>query len=206
MSESPNGSGGANPEGSANGGSPEPKKETVSYDTHRKLLDEKKRVQDEKARLEEELKGLKESKEAEERKKLEEQGNFKKLLEQEREKATRLEQDHLALKQDLENAKKRAAVLKHIKGSVPEKAREWINVSGVALNEDGSVNPDTAMLVAQEFEKEFYFAVQRDKNGGGLPGDAAKGGNAKLTVAQWKGLKSSKEMKDQMANVDWDTQ
>ena len=204
MSEQ-NGSGGAPAEGSANSNQ-DPKKDTVSYETHRKLLDEKKRIQDEKAKLEEQVNAAKAEKEADERKKLEEQGNFKKLLEQERADKELLKQNHEALKQDLENAKKRAAVLKHIKGVVPEKAREWINVTGVAVNEDGSVNPDTAMLVAQEFEKEYYFAVQRDKNGGGLPNDAARGGTAKLTVSQWNALKTSKEMKEQMNNVDWDSQ
>lgn len=181
------------------GQSDQDKKDTVAYETHKKLLAEKKKVQ-------EELEALKAKDAERERKELEQQGNWKKLLEQTQSEKSKVEKELSTLYGELENAKKRNAVLKFVSGMVPDPAKEWIKVDGVALNEDGTVNLDTAKLVAQEFEKNFSFAVLKDKANGGLPADAARGGAQKLTVSQWKALPSSKEMREKQSLVDWDTE
>lgn len=187
---------GVNP--SASGANDQKKEDVVAYETHRKLLAEKKKLQ-------EEFETLKAKESEREKQELEKQGNYQKLLEQERAEKAKLSKELEEWQTTLANAKKRQAVLRHIAGQVPEPAREWIKVDGVAIKDDGSVDEDTAKLVAQQFEQQFAFAVQRDKQNGGLPMDAAKGGAAKLTVSQWRQLPTSKEMKEKLAQVDWNT-
>jgi hypothetical protein len=199
------GSGGANDPASGEG---DPKKDTVAYDTHRKLLEEKKRVQEEKRALEEKLQSLEAQKEAEERAKLEEQGNFKKLLEAERAEKKRLEEEHTGLKSTIINAQKQNAVLRFINGRVPTKYVDaLLDVKGVAVNADGTVDLETAKLVAQEFEKEHGQLIDRDKQNGGLPSNSNLGGNpstGKITYEQWQALPAA-EMKKRIGEVDWST-
>jgi len=200
-------SSGGTTSGGANGGADD-KNQTVSYDTHRRLLAEKKEVSERLKKLEEERESLLKEKEDKEKAELERKGEIQKLLELERERAKKAEDRLNSIQSDLENAKKRNAVLKHIAGTVPEPARDWIKVDGISLKEDGSVDDESAKLVAQQFEQNFSFAVLKQNTNGGLPNDAAKGGasgGGKLTVSQWKALKSSKEMKARMADVDWNT-
>lgn len=189
--------------GGANGGTND--KDVVSYETHRRLLSEKKEVSERLKQLELERETLLKEKEEKEKAELEKKGEIQKLLELEREQKRKAEEKLNAIQRDLENAKKRSAVLKHISGQVPEPAREWIKTDGITLKDDGTVDEDSAKLVAQQFEQQFSFAVLKSTPNGGMPNDAAKGGTGqgKLTPTQWKNLKSSKEMKARMADVDW---
>jgi hypothetical protein len=183
------------------------KKDIVSYETHRKLLDEKKRVQEEKRNLEEKLRGYEEDKAKREKEELEKQGNFQKLLEQERAERQKLETEHSGLVESIYAARKRSAVLKHISGKVPDEVVDvLLNVSGVAMNEDGTIVEDTAKMVAQEFEKKHPYLVLRDKQNGGLPsGAASPNGSSKITHAEWMALGDSKKMKERFKDVDWST-
>lgn len=187
---------------------PEDKKDTVSYDTHRRLLDEKKKMQAERDELAAKLRQREEAEAEAQRKKDEEQGNFKKLLETERAEKKRIEEEHNSLMANLQAARKKAAVLRHISGSVPDKiADALLKVDGVALNEDGSVDEDTAKIVAQEFEKDFHYVIQRDRKNAGLPNSASPGGGGgrKMTYEEWKALPTSAEMRKNYNNVDWST-
>lgn len=198
-----------NPSGDAGdaSGETDKNKDTVSYQTHRKLLDEKKRVQEENRALAEKLTALDQEKARQAKEELERQGNFQKLLEQERAEKKKLEDEHKGLLDGLNSARKRSAVLRHINGKVPESVvQKMLDVDGVALAEDGSVVEDTAKLVAQEFERNHPYLVQRDKNGGGLPGGAAShGGTSKISYQDWCALPSSKEQKEKYHLVDWST-
>ena len=182
------------------------KKDTVSYDTHRKLLDEKKKVASERDALQAKLKEIEDKRTADEAKALEEQGNFKKLHEQEKTRAEKAEKERDAILENIREAQKRQAILRHVSGTVPENVREkLIDVSEVALNEDGSVNEDSAKLAAQEFEKAYPYLVDKGK-GGDLPNEAAKGGaKTKLSYAEWQALPTAAEMKKRWKDVDLST-
>lgn len=184
------------------------KKDTVSYETHRRLLDEKKKAQAKAEELESRIRAFEEEKSKKEREELEKQGNYQKLLEQERQEKARIEGEHKQLVESIHTARKRAAVLRNIVGKVPEPVVDaLLKVDGVALKEDGTVDEDTAKLVAQEFEQNFHYVIQRDKTNGGLPNGAAPGGapGKKMTYKEWCALPNSKEMQKHYNDVDWTT-
>lgn len=187
-------------------GDQDKKKETVLYDTHLKVLNEKKIFQEKANKLEEELDSIRKEKADKERAELEQQGNWKKLLEEERVKAQKLQADHEGLLNTLKEASKRKAVLRYVSGKVPDEVvGALLSVEGVAVNEDGSVNEDTAKMVAQEFEKKYPYVVLRDNKNGQLPGHAASGTSSqKLSYKEWLQL-DTKEMKKRSNEVDWTT-
>lgn len=185
-------------------GDDKPKKDVVSYETHTKLLDEKKSL---KAKLEEAQKQLDEinrSKEESEKKKLEEQGEYKKLLEAERKQKEELSARLTGIETTMIDHAKRSAVLKNIKGTVMEKYQSFIDVSKVAYDpETGEVDATTAKMVADDFQKEHKVLISSSNVPGMPPQDAPKGGSSKMTPAQWRALKTSKEMKEKFKDVDW---
>lgn len=188
------------------GGSPDdkPKKDVVSYETHTKLLDEKKSLKARNEELANKLAEFERSKEETERKKLEEQGEYKKLLEAERKQKEELASRLTGIETTMIEHAKRSAVLKNIKGSVMEKYQSFIDVSKVAYDpETGEVDATTAKMVADEFQKEHKVLISSSTIPGMPPQDAPKGGDTKMTPAQWRALKSSKEMKEKFKDVDW---
>jgi hypothetical protein len=196
------------PSGSNGAASGEPeieKKDTVSYDTHRKLLDEKKRLQADRDELARKIKEQEDLKAQLQKEELEKQGNFQKLLDSERAEHGKTKEELDSIRSGLEEARKRNAVMKFIAGTIPpEAASAMLNVEGVALNADGSINDDTAKVVAQEFEKRHPYLVIK-RQGSGMPNEAANGGAKKLSYKEWCALPSSKEMQKRYNDVDWST-
>lgn len=188
-------------EGGGEGGEPK----QVAYDSYKKVLNEKKAARAKATQLENELKTLREANEANEKKKLEEQGSYKELLEKERLKSAELENKLTDITGTLTTAQKRAAILKHIPGKVGDKYQFLIDTNKVIVDEEtGEVDDETAKLAASDFLKEHSELVKK-ANPGLPPGDAAGGGSKKITVSQWKALGDSKKMKEAYATVDWNT-
>lgn len=181
--------------------------DVVRYDTHRKLLEEKKRVQEKARLLEEKVAAYESERERLAREELEKQGNYQKLLEQERLEKQKIEAEHRSLVESLHAARKIASVKKYIQGTVYDDVlHKMVSTDGIAINEDGSVDENTAKLVAQQFEKTYPGLVMRDQRNGGLPNEAAKGNSGtKLTYQEWKNLGSAAEMRTRQKDVDWST-
>lgn len=192
-------------EGGGDGG--DPGKNSVSYESHRKLLGEKKLEQERRTKAEQELATLKQEKADREKKELEAQGNYKSLLE-----IKQKELDLAAAKLDritgeITDVRKKKAILKHIGGVVPDGAHKLLPLDLIELDAEGKPTEQSAKAAAQVFTKEHSYAIQKDVDGGGgLPNDEAKGGGTgkKITYAQWQKL-SAAEMKKQYNNVDWTT-
>jgi len=170
--------------------------ETVRYETHRKLLGEKKDLQEKFRKLEEEKRKLEEERQDRERKELESQGNYKKLLEQRDQELQRERDEKTAILKEIQDARKKAAVLKNINGVVPHKIHTLLPVDMVTLDENGVPEEQSAKAAAQFFEQEFAFAIQRDQVNGGLPTDASKGAGEKLpTLEEWQKLPAAQQRK-----------
>ena len=181
-------------------GDPEEEKnqtpETVRYDTHRKLLGEKKELQEKYRKLEEEKKKLEEERLEKERKDLEAQGNYKKLLEQREDELKKEREEKNSILKEIQDARKKQAILKHISGVVPHKIHMLLPVDMVTLDENGSPDETSSKAAAQYFEQEYAFAIQRDVQNGGLPNEEAKGGGEKLpTYEEWQKLPAAKQRK-----------
>ena len=170
--------------------------ETVRYETHRKLLGEKKDMQDKLRAKEQEVERLLNEQKERERKELEAQGNYKKLLEQREQELQKERDEKNAILTEFQNARKIRAVLKNISGVVPEKLVQMLPIDKVIIGDDGKPDELSAKLAAQDFESEFSFAIQRDKLNGGLPNDAPKGGTTTLpTYEEWNLLPAKEQRK-----------
>lgn len=183
---------------------PEKTPETVRYETHKKLLGEKKETQERLRKAQEELDAYKAKEQERQNKELESQGNYRKLLEQKDDELKRVKLENDAIITSLNEAKKRQAVLKNISGMVPPNAHALLPINMVKLDENGELDEQSVKAAAQIFEQEYSFAVQRNVRNGGMPTDAANPQSKKLTRKEWEAL-PTKEMKARYGDVDWDT-
>lgn len=173
------------PENSENSGNQE--NQTVSYETHRKLLDEKKKAQ---ARL-------KELEDAEKRRNDEallSEGKLKEALEL-REKELKEAQDKLNAVADRDRqAKKLRSVIKGLgAGDLEDK---WYTVIGqeideVVVDDEGNVDPTSVQKVVEGLKKNWPEMIK--KPSANLPNGTPAGGPQTISRAEWMKL-SSKEM------------
>jgi hypothetical protein len=184
---SPEGDGGQ--KGGEEGG-----KRTVSYDTHRQLLDEKKKVQAELDRLLEEKKSR-------EQKELEEKGEYKKLLEQERQAREAAEGKLKTFDEQEKGRRKMAAILSAAGGTIEDK---WFDLVANTALDLVAIDPDTGavdkMSVTKAVEKlkTSYPEIIKGTGGPGLPNKhpgAAGGTPGTILRSEWEKLPTSAEMK-----------
>jgi hypothetical protein len=171
---------------------------SVSFEAHRKLLDEKKKTQ---AKLDELLGREKEREEADARKR----GDYEAILKARDEELVKERERRVNLETTLTTGQKLNAVIDALGGSVDPRWYRLIDVSAVATNPDtGEVDGLTVAKVAESLKREWPEMI---KAGGNLPKGAPQGvngGPGKITESEWKGLKSSKEqMKYTPSDIVW---
>ena len=194
MSDNAKGSSGADQDNSSGvSGSQE---QSVSYETHRKLLGEKKRRDEELAEVKRQLDSmLKEKQEAEE-KRLLETNEFKTLYESQKEKTMKLETELKTREERETNARKLNAFLKHLGGSVEDKYWVHIDIDKIAVNpETKEVDEMTVTKEIERFKATYPELIKKQGGGARLPSDAPQGSAVnKISYDEWKKL-PLKEMK-----------
>lgn len=163
-------------------------KETVSYETHRKLLDEKKKIQ---ARLEQIETDRKASEEAE----LAKKGELQKLLDMRTKEAGELREKLQREETRKLQAKKLSAIVKGLGAPVEEK---WYGVLGnhiddVVYNQEADeIEQMSVTTVVENLKKTWPEMLKRPA--AGMPNNAPRGNDA-ATIARDEWLKlPSKEM------------
>lgn len=151
--------------------------ESVSYETHRKLLSEKKRVQEERDALA--------AKDAErERKELEARGDFLKIIEIEKKRADEAEAKASSYEERTKTSKKVNALLKALDNSVPEKYLVMLPYEDLPIDpETGEVNQTAVAKAAEEFRKNYPELLIKP-NGPRLPTEAPRGNGAGMITAE----------------------
>jgi len=167
----------------------EQSKSTISYDTHRKLLDEKKKLQ---AQLEALSVKEKEREEADARKR----GDYETLLKVRDEELNRERKERQELSERISHGLKMNCVIDALGGIVDQKWYKLIDTSEVAINpESGEVDMMTVARVAESLKKQWPEMIQRTAK---LPATAPQGlngGAGKITESEWKTLTSTSDMK-----------
>jgi hypothetical protein len=189
--------------GSAGGGGDESGRsgEDVSYETHRRLLSQKKKLQEERDRL----LADKEKRDAEavlaEKTRLEEQGEYKQLLDLERKKNEELAGQLNTFETTSKQAKKLDAVLTATNGKIPKKFWGLIDLGSVVVDpETGEVDAMSVTKTVENLRAEYPEIIRTGK-GGSLPPNAPQGsGQGTLTYDEWKKLPLD-EMKKRQAEV-----
>jgi hypothetical protein len=176
-----------NPGGDDSANPPTPSKDSVSYETHRKLLDEKKKIQ---AKLDQVETDRKAAEEAE----LVRKGELQKLLDLEKKRAADLEAQVKAQEERTLQSKKLSAIVKGLNVPVEQK---WLSVLGghldeVIVNDTGEIEQMSVTAVVENLKKEWPEMLKRPA--AGMPNGAPQGNGATtITRADWLNL-PSKEM------------
>lgn len=164
-------------------------KSSISYETHRKLLDEKKRVQ---AQLETVLREKQEREEAEARKR----GDFEALLKAREEELAKERAQRQELTERITHGMKMNSVIEALGGQVDPKWFKLIDTNEVAVNpETGEIDQMTVARVAESLKKQWPEMM---RNTAKLPATAPQGlngGPGKITESEWRNLKSTADMK-----------
>lgn len=165
----------------------------VSYDTHRKLLGEKKKLQ---ARLEELERKDKEREEQDLRQKEDYKGLVaarEKELEEERQKRNHLETT-------LRDGLRLDAFSRKLSGRVDDQYLALVELDKIAVDPETG-RPDEVSLneYVREFEKKYPAVIQRTGTSN-LPNDAPKPPGDRLSLAEWKEL-PLKDKKERLSEV-----
>jgi hypothetical protein len=186
--------------GEGDGGGGDNDNKQVSYESHRRLLNEMKKEREERRKLQAELaERAQREKEAEE-KRLAEQNEWKKIAEN-REKELKEKEDKLkGLETERQDARKLDAFLTALKGKVDPKYWPMIDLESIAIDpESGRVDEMTVARTVEDFRKDHGRLIDTPGNGDGMPPNAPEsGGNQKLTDEAWKKL-PLKERKARMS-------
>jgi len=196
---------GSSTNGSESGGG-DGENQTVSYETHRRLLNEKK-ILAEKAKKQEEDLAAYRAKEAEiEKKKLEDQGEYQKILKNKEEEVLTLKQKlELRDKEDTDR-KKLSACLKSVGVNLHSKFYSLIDFEEVAVNpETGEIDESSVKKVVDQFKTNFPEVVQASKGTGPKTDNTAPHSSAnsgKIARSEWLKLPAKEMKKYRMDQID----
>lgn len=153
----------------------------VAYETHRKLLGEKKKLQEERDAL---ASKIKQQEEAD----LVKRGETDKLLKLREEELATLKGEKLEIENRFNGALKLDSVLDAIGGNVDKRYWGLIPVGEVVIDPNtGMPDPTSVQKIAKQFEKQFPEIVSKG-TGVRLPNGAANGSAEPLTPEAWKKL------------------
>jgi type II secretory pathway pseudopilin PulG len=146
----------------------------VSYETYKKVLDQRKADRDKARELQEQLDAVKAERESAEAARLAEQKRYEELYNAEKSKVEKLSgQIKEMTTQQVERAKKSA--LKEALGVSKEEYLKFADLDAIQLLEDGTPDPETLKSAANKF-RETYPELIPAKSGSKIPNDAAKDG------------------------------
>lgn len=172
-----------------------------SYESYKKLLDEKKARDKDVQELKKRLDEIEAAKKKDEEQKLAAKEDFKKLLELREQEKKDLEEKLTSVNSKYEQSIKRQALIESLPGEVPKQYWSLMSLEDIVIDpETGSADEASVIAAAKRFEKEFPEVIRR-KNGNGLPGDAAKGGSAKISYSEWVKLPLADKKKYKPADV-----
>jgi hypothetical protein len=186
-----------NPNDNSGAGDSGGKPQVVSYETHQRLLKEKKSMAEKLSQLEAEKKLQFEQK-------LRENEQYKTLAEQKEAEAKDWQARFTKLDTTLNETVKLRSFMDLLPGQVPKKYWDLIDLSDVPMDQD-SKEPDQSILQkkAKEFATAFPEVIQRASNVR-LSNEAPRGASTRLTYEEWTKLPLA-EQKARMKDVDKST-
>lgn len=182
-------------------------KDQVAYETYRKLLSEKKKRDEELESKNAELAQLKKAEKERHEAELKAKEDFKALLALREQELEKTKSEVLEMKTSLQDGAKLKTFLDTVNGVVEKQYWGLIDLDQIKVDPTTNLpDPLSVETLARKFEQEYGLVLKSKTAPKTLPNTAAQGASAKLTVSEWKALKDSKKMKENMHLVDWDTQ
>lgn len=147
--------------------------DAVAYTTYKKVLTEKKNIQEKMRSLESQLNEINEGKKQQEQKKLEEQGEYKKILENREAELANFKADNEALAMELTSTWKKTAFFNKLgTGLVDPVYEQHIPLDQIAINpETNSVDVESVDVAVNQFLEKHPHLVKR-KEASKLPANA----------------------------------
>lgn len=130
----------------------EPKQ--VSYESHRKLLDQRKADQLKLKTLQDQISAISQERETHQNSSLEEQKKFKDLWENERKKNAALADQFNGLTKSVSESKKRAALSRELGTVKKDEYLRFADFDSIVVGEDGEVDLDSVKDVATRFKRD----------------------------------------------------
>lgn len=172
------------PEGNGGAGTKDGDK-FVNYETHKRLLDEKKKAQ-------QELEILRQEKKARDDEDAKKRGDYEQIIKSREEDLQRERAEKQQLKDSIAYGRKMNAVVDALGGALDSKWYKLIDVDSVVVHpETGEVDPSSVAKVAETLKKEWPEMLKVAP--AGLP-SAAPMGTGGITRSEWLKLPPS-EMK-----------
>lgn len=174
---------------------------SVAYETHRKLLNEKKKRDEELAQAREMI--AKHELDAKERIEadLKQKEDYKKLLELREKELNEMKAESEKFKLRITEAKKLDAFLKAVNGVVPDRYWNMIDTDQIVIDlSTGQVDSISVAKAAETFRVTYPEIVQVKGGTTGMPQNAPAGGSASITYEEWKNLPAA-EMRKHLKNV-----
>lgn len=161
------------------------KEETVSYETHKELLAQRKADQKRLREVEEELNQFKSKQKEIEENKLREKGEYQKLLETREKELSQIKEENAKIQQNLVDGRKLQAFNDRLPGKLKKKEYlAFVDLDKIPFNpETQKVDEAGLKMVVDEFVKEYPDLIQTTP-GKKLPTDSASS-HESLTYEQW---------------------
>lgn len=207
MATDPISTSGATDESSGQIPEPDKSKDTVAYSTYTKVLSEKKKRDEELEATRKKLSELEKAEKSRIEADLKAKEDYKALLAVRDEELKKRDLELTDIKGSLEHGAKIRAFLDKVNGVVSEQYWKLIDIDSIKMDPNTGM-PDALSVeaIAKKFEQDYALVIKSKDAPKHLPNDAANGaGGAKMTVAEWSALKTSKEMKEKKHLVDWST-
>lgn len=181
-------------------GGVEPQDKAPSYESHKKLLGEKKKTAEENAALKAKLAEFEKSQKAAMEAKLLEENNLKELLKLREEELMKERSSREGMEASIQRAMKLNAIQSALDGRLSEKYFDLVDADQIAINPTTGRPDETSVAkFAKAFSAKYPEIVMKGTSAQ-LPNDAAGGAVTKLTYEKWLTL-PLKEQKARLKEV-----
>lgn len=202
--ENKTGSAGGHDSTSGNDGdnNKKPDGDWVSYDTHRKLLSEKKKAGDRIADLEKRLADIDAKAKEDEEKALQDKEEWKKLHDLKVKELIDAQGKLKSWETRETESRKLSAFLDHLPGAISKDYWGLIPTEKIVINPDtGEIDQTSVTELVADFAKKHTRLIDKPGSGtDGLPKNSPKGGDANVSYDQWKNM-SAADMRKNMRAV-----
>jgi len=144
---------------------PKPDDNNVAYETHRKLLSEKKVLQEKFKDQETELQKYREEKSALEEQRLKDSGDYEALKTLAEERAKTAEKKLAGIEDSLLDARKLNAIIDGVQGTISKKFFSFIDIGSVIMNpETGELDSTSVTKAVEAFQTNYPELIQTKGN------------------------------------------
>lgn len=171
---------------------------SVAYETHRKLLAEKKRRDEELAAANAKIEAFQADMKAREEAELRQKEDYKRLLELREKELLETKAKNESFQRMVEEATKIQALQKALNGALDPKFRPLVDIDQIVLDPaTGKVDELSVTAYAEKFRQTYPTVLVGTKMAPGMPTNAPQGGGGSLTYEAWLKLPRDEMIKRQ---------